>query len=53
MVLHRLEVLEMLSDRHPLDEDIKRQVQQTREKVDRFIEEESEAARCRARINKD
>ena len=51
MVLHRLEVLEMLSDRHPLDEDIKRQVQQTREEVDRFIEEESEAARCRARIN--
>ena len=50
LAFHKLEVAEMVSDEHPTDEDLRKQLQQAKEEVEIFIEEDNQAAQCRARL---
>ena len=50
IAFHRLEIAEMVSDMNPTNEDLKNQLQQARSEVDHFMEEENEAAQCRAKL---
>ena len=50
LALHRLEKAEIASDRQPSSSDLKRQLDLARDEVDKFIQQEAEAAECRARL---
>ena len=50
LALHRLEQVEIASDKQPSCLDLKRELDLARDEVDRFNEKEAEAAECRARI---
>ena len=50
LAYHRLEIAEMVADMNPTNEDLKVQLQKARAEVNHFIDEETEAAQCRARL---
>ena len=49
LALQKLELAEVLSDREPDNDDLRRQLDMARQEVERFNNQEAEGAQCRAR----